>query len=68
MALAAAKAIFTGTNFDEGIDALKDMQSDVVDLAFGISEKLLARSIRDADTEKLADRLFDSRIEGENGK
>ena len=49
-------------------DALKDMQSDVVDLAFGISEKLLARSIRDADTEKLADRLFDSRIEGENGE
>ena len=47
-------------------DALKDMQSDVVDLAFGISEKLLERSVRDADTKKMADRLFDSRIESEN--
>ena len=46
-------------------DALREMQDDVVDLAFGISEKLLERSVRDADTEKLADRLFDSRIEGE---
>ena len=47
-------------------DALKDMQGDIVDLAFGISEKLLERSVRDADTNKMADRLFDSRIEGEN--
>lgn len=47
-------------------DALKDMQSDVVDLAFGISEKLLERSVRDADTEKMADRLFTQCLEKGN--
>lgn len=45
-------------------DALQGMQEQVVDLAFGISEKLLAHSIRDDDTKKLADRLFDSRTGG----
>ncbi|MGN0636080.1 MAG: ATP synthase F0 subunit B [Acutalibacteraceae bacterium] len=45
-------------------DALKDMQGDVVALAFDISEKLLERSVRDADTKKMADRLFDSRLNG----
>ncbi len=47
-------------------DALKNMQSDVVELAFDISEKLLERSVRDADTQKLADRLFESCTGGEN--
>lgn len=45
-------------------DALQGMQDEVVDLAFGISEKLLEHSIRDADTKKLADRLFDERTGG----
>lgn len=49
-------------------DALRDLQGDVVDLAFGISEKLLERSIRDADTQKMADRLFDDCIGGEEAK
>ena len=47
-------------------DALNDLQGDVVDLAFGISEKLLARSVRDADTEKMAERLFAQKLEGES--
>lgn len=42
---------------DEKLDA---MRQEVVDLAFGISEKLLEHSVRDADTERMADRLFDS--------
>ncbi len=46
-------------------ETLGAMQQDVVDLAFGISEKLLEHSITDADTKKLADRLFDSRVSGE---
>ncbi len=45
-------------------DALNGMQEEVVDLAFDISEKLLEHSIRDADTKKLADRLFDERTGG----
>lgn len=45
--------------------ALQDMQSDIVNLAFEISEKLLERSIRDEDTEKLAARLFESHLNGE---
>ena len=45
-------------------DALKDMQGDVVSLAFDISEKLLERSVRDDDTKKMADRLFDGRLNG----
>ena len=40
------------------------MQRDVVDLAFGISEKLLGHSITDADTKKMADRLFDESLSG----
>lgn len=49
-------------------EALQGMQSEIVDLAFGISEKLLSRSIRDADNEKLADRLFDSCTGGETSE
>lgn len=45
-------------------NALKDMQGEVVSLAFDISEKLLERSVQDADTKKMADRLFDSRLNG----
>lgn len=47
-------------------DALRDMQGEIVDLAFDISEKLLARSVRDADTKKMADRLFDDCLGGED--
>ena len=46
-------------------EALGAMRQDVVDLAFDISEKLLEHSITDDDTKKLADRLFDSRVGGE---
>lgn len=46
-------------------EALGSMRRDVTDLAFDISEKLLEHSITDADTKKMADRLFDSRIGGE---
>lgn len=46
-------------------DALKDMQGEIVDLAFEISEKLLEHSVRDADTDKLASRLFEDHLNGE---
>ena len=46
-------------------ETLGTMRQDVVDLAFDISEKLLEHSITDDDTKKLADRLFDSRVGGE---
>ena len=46
-------------------ETLGSMRQDVVELAFGISEKLLEHSITDADTKKLADRLFDSCAGGE---
>ncbi len=46
-------------------ETLGTMRQDVVDLAFGISEKLLEHSITDADTKKMADRLFDSCLDGE---
>lgn len=45
-------------------DALKGLQEEVVSLAFDISEKLLERSVRDDDTKKMADRLFDGRLNG----
>lgn len=45
-------------------DALKGMQAQVVALAFDISEKLLERSVQDADTKKMADRLFDGSLNG----
>ena len=45
--------------------ALGSMQQDVVNLAFGISEKLLEHSITDADTKRMADRLFDSCVRQE---
>ena len=47
-------------------ETLGTMQQEVVDLAFGISEKLLAHSVRDEDTERMADRLFDSLTGGED--
>ena len=47
-------------------ETLGSMRSEVVDLAFGISEKLLAHSVRDADTERMADRLFDGMTDGED--
>ena len=46
-------------------ETLGTMRQDVVDLAFDISEKLLEHSITDDDTKKMADRLFDSRVGGE---
>ena len=46
-------------------ETLGTMREDVVDLAFDISEKLLEHSVRDADTKKMADRLFDSCLGGE---
>lgn len=46
-------------------ETLGTMRRDVVDLAFEISEKLLEHSITDDDTKKMADRLFDSRVGGE---
>lgn len=46
-------------------ETLVTMRQDVVDLAFDISEKLLEHSITDDDTKKMADRLFDSRVGGE---
>lgn len=46
-------------------ETLGTMRRDVVDLAFDISEKLLEHSITDDDTKKMADRLFDSRVGGE---
>lgn len=49
-------------------DALKDMQGEIVALAFDISEKLLEHSVRDADTNKLADRLFESELNGGDNK
>ena len=47
-------------------EMLGSMRREVVDLAFGISEKLLAHSVRDADTERMADRLFDGMTDGED--
>ena len=47
-------------------DALHGMQDEVVGLAFDISEKLLERSVRDEDTKKMADRLFDRCADGED--
>ena len=46
-------------------EALGTMRQDVVNLAFGISEKLLEHSITDEDTKRMADRLFDSCVSGE---
>lgn len=45
-------------------EALQNMQGEVVALAFDISEKLLERTVQDADTKKMADRLFDSHMNG----
>ena len=45
-------------------ETLGAMRQDVVELAFGISEKLLEHSITDADTKKMADRLFDDGLSG----
>lgn len=46
-------------------ETLGTMRQDVMDLAFGISEKLLEHSITDEDTKRMADRLFDSSVGGE---
>ncbi len=45
-------------------ETLGTMRQDVVDLAFDISGKLLEHSITDADTKRMADRLFDSCVNG----
>ncbi|MCR5484933.1 MAG: F0F1 ATP synthase subunit B [Clostridiales bacterium] len=51
---------------DEKTRALENMRSDVVDLAFSISEKLIERNIKDGDNMKIAEKFFDEHLsEGE---
>jgi len=46
----------------ENKKALENMQNQVVDLAFDISEKLLDREIKDADNKAIATRFFEKQM------